>query len=132
MSDFKKRIKAKMKESGMSASQFLDGLIELFCDVDGLTDEEIREDLEAEGVDVDAALKRTQEMVQRHLERLRMEEKTTSIVALKKQDGGWIIDTKTVCEVETIAEVKAFFKNKGMKYRLAFDGNGDPDFFTPI
>ena len=49
-----------------SASEFLDGLTGLFCDTDGLTNEELREDLEANGVDVDAALDRVAEILREH------------------------------------------------------------------
>ena len=49
-----------------SASEFLDRLTELLADCDGLTTEEIREDLEAKGVDVDAALERTMKLLREH------------------------------------------------------------------
>ena len=49
-----------------SAREFLDGLTELFANTDGLTNEEIREDLEAQGVDVDAALERTMKLLREH------------------------------------------------------------------
>jgi len=66
MSDFKERMQAKMKEQGITSSQFLDYLTELFCDTDGLTTEEIREDLEAEGVNVDASTARFEKLLNKY------------------------------------------------------------------
>lgn len=54
----KEELRQKLKESDMTASQFLDGLTELLCDNDGLTTDEIREDLEYKGVDTEAFLNR--------------------------------------------------------------------------
>lgn len=74
MQTFKERMFEKMKKSGITSSQFLDNLTEFLADTEGLTNEEIREDLEAKGIDVDRAIKKTQAIVQRHLRRLRMKE----------------------------------------------------------
>jgi predicted DNA-binding protein YlxM (UPF0122 family) len=49
------------------------------------TNEEIREDLEAMGVDVDKEIRKTQATVQRHLRRLKMKE-------LREQDGFSLAD----------------------------------------
>ena len=54
-----------------SASEFLDKLTELFCDTDGLTTEEIREDLEAKGIDTEAAIARVQKLVANRLKQMR-------------------------------------------------------------
>lgn len=67
-------MKAKMKEGGITSSQFLDNLTDFLCETDGLTNEELREDLEAKGVDVDRAIARTQAIVGKHLRRLKMKE----------------------------------------------------------
>ena len=44
MGTFKERMFVKMKENGITSSQFLDHLTEFLCDTDGLTNEELRED----------------------------------------------------------------------------------------
>lgn len=74
MQTFKERMFEKMKEAGITSSQFLDNLTEFLCDTDGLTTEEIREDLEAKGVDVDKAIKRTQAVIQKYLRAHKMRE----------------------------------------------------------
>ena len=72
MSSFKERMHAKMKGSNITSLMFLDMITEVLSDTDGLTTEEIREDLIAKGVDVDRAVKRTQKMIQKYLRAHRM------------------------------------------------------------
>ncbi len=72
MQTFKERMFEKMKELGITSSQFLDNLTEFLSDTDGLTNDEIREDLEAKGVDVDRAVRRTQAMVRKYIRAHRM------------------------------------------------------------
>jgi len=62
----KDEIKQKLKDHDMTASQFLDGLTELLCDTSGLTNEELREDLEANGVDVDKSLDEVDKILRKH------------------------------------------------------------------
>ncbi len=50
----------------MTASEFLDRLAELFSNCDGLTTQEIREDLEVEGVNVDIVLMRIEELLNKY------------------------------------------------------------------
>jgi hypothetical protein len=67
MSDFKERMFAKMKESGITSSQFLDRLTDMFIEsIEHMTDEELREDLEEQGVDVDALLERTEKLLNKY------------------------------------------------------------------
>lgn len=54
------------KKHKLTASEFLDGLTELFSNCDGLTTEEIREDLIEQGVDVDALLERVLKLLHEH------------------------------------------------------------------
>jgi len=57
----------KLKASGMTSSQFLDGLTELFCETDpDRTTEELRTDLEAKGVDTDRALRNVAKVLRKH------------------------------------------------------------------
>lgn len=83
--EFKERMFAKMKERGITSSQFLDNLTDFLCETDGLTNEELREDLEAKGVDVEKAIKKTQAIVAKHLRRHRMK-------ALRDEDGWSLAD----------------------------------------
>lgn len=67
MSDFKERMKAKMKKSGLTPSQFLDHLTAMFIEsIAHMTNEELREDLEEQGVDVDASLERTEKLLNKY------------------------------------------------------------------
>lgn len=83
--EFRERMFAKMKERGITSSQFLDTLTEFLCETDGLTNEDLREDLEAEGIDVDKAIKKTQALVTKHLRRYRMK-------ALRDEEGWSLAD----------------------------------------
>ncbi len=59
--------RAKLRASGMTASQFLDNLTEFLCQTDpDRTTEEIRADLEEDGVDVDAGLRRMAALLREH------------------------------------------------------------------
>ncbi len=67
MSDFKKRMLAKMKKNGITSSEFLDNLTDMFVEsLEHMTTEELREDLEAKGVDVDALLERTEKLLNKY------------------------------------------------------------------
>ncbi len=67
MSDFKERMFAKMKENGITSSQFLDNLTDMLIEgIEHMTDEELREDLEEQGVDVDASLERTEKILNKY------------------------------------------------------------------
>jgi len=59
--------RAKLKASGMTSSQFLDNLTEFFCQTDpNRTTEELRADLEEDGVDVDRALRNVAKVLRKH------------------------------------------------------------------
>lgn len=67
MSNFKERMMAKMEKNGMTASQFLDHLTAMFIEsIEHMTDEELRKDLEEQGVDVDASLERTEKILNKY------------------------------------------------------------------
>lgn len=55
-----------------SASEFLDGLVELFTNLPARTTEEIEEDLREEGIDTESSVRQTQEMVGQKLEAQRL------------------------------------------------------------
>lgn len=67
MSEFKERMLAKMRENGITSSQFLDNLTDMFVDsLEHMTNEELREDLEEQGVDVDALLERAKKLLNKY------------------------------------------------------------------
>ncbi len=67
MSNFKERMMAKMDKNGITSSQFMDNLTDMFIEsIEHMTNEELREDLEEQGVDVDALLERTEKLLNKY------------------------------------------------------------------
>lgn len=63
---FSERARIKMRERGISASEFLDNLTEFLCDTEGLSTEELKEDLRAKGIDVDKTLAGVKALLENH------------------------------------------------------------------
>lgn len=59
--------RAKLKASGITASQFLDNLTDFLCQTDpDRTTEELKAELEEDGIDVDSGLRRMATLLRKH------------------------------------------------------------------
>lgn len=67
-----KEDKMTQRKPPESASEFLDGLVELFTNLPDRTTEEIEEDLREEGIDTESSVRQTQELVRQRLEAQRL------------------------------------------------------------
>ncbi|MHC4891225.1 MAG: hypothetical protein ACYTEO_17365 [Planctomycetota bacterium] len=61
-----RRRKRFTAHSTTSAGEFLDNLTEFLCDTEGISTEDLREDLEAKGVNTDKALARVKAILAKH------------------------------------------------------------------
>lgn len=66
MNNFKTRMRAKMKEQGITASQFLDNITDLLCDTSGMTIKELQQDLREHGIDPDEQWAGIQELLHKY------------------------------------------------------------------
>lgn len=58
MESYKDRMLRKQKELGISSSEMLDRITDFLCDTEGMTTEELKEDLEDMGIDTERAINR--------------------------------------------------------------------------
>ena len=65
--DRDKSYRERLRKQNITASQFLDNLTDMFCETIGhMTNEELRDDLLANGVDPDAAYQKVKEILAKH------------------------------------------------------------------